>query len=719
MNCRKIGNQAIMMSCIQTLPGHEFSVAEELKQEFERRNLKPYSLLKGFGAFDIILLYPASSFDFQLINFTLKNVLKSNLFLCFPYILHQPANMFDVLNQSYFCGISMLKKNPATAFKTLDAEKMLIDKFNTSSNGLNYCLLGTLGWYENILLINGQDLDRIVKELFYATEQEQQCYIKTFSLAAINYNVIPEISKVEDSENYYRKFETNEGLKKEIPEDVNTDVYVVSEPIFTKEIASYWPNQQFQISEGIGKYDLIVSANKPMTWGYFLASLLKFRHELKDKILSTSTKISKKYAEKKNPGDQVELRRANTVHFKYEDLLKIFDEKIAEKLLDAFNLLNSLSQNPILGNSFDDLLSYPVYLVKEGQNIKQDVSNKKQKELKFVADGLELIKQGVELRLYGTYGIIDNTLGQLTRSSGGVHASLRALSSIPATIFPRWGGDWDGFVISNAHKFCTINEVINVPNNALFHPRLWWALYHEIGHIWLNNRPEIVSKELQEIKTFLTNKDYPNYWIILLKELVAEVVGFEIGFYGNYDLFLELVWKYLYFLCRLQEQNHPDNTYLVRTFFVYIFEKHFRHEKISESDFKDEDFLYKEFVAHIDKIIKIANIEDRKDKYIIAARNTKTFKELLPWAKILFKYVNEFKMIRDDKELTSDNTINIVNSIKEGLVWDGLVEAPEAILYNIFSNKKEQRFEESIATILTFSNIYPILLAQQKERKYR
>jgi hypothetical protein len=60
-------------------------------------------------------------------------------------------------------------------------------------------------------------------------------------------------------------------------------------------------------------------------------------------------------------------------------------------------------------------------------------------------------------------------------------------------------------------------------------------------------------------------------WFKLVIDMIAEVIGFQFGFYGDVDLFCEVVWRYIDSIQPI-EKSIPSDQYFIRTFFVYVYE---------------------------------------------------------------------------------------------------------------------------------------------------
>lgn len=712
----QVGEKAIKMSLIQTLPGEEFKVVASLKNEYETNvGIEKFSLYKGLGSFDIISLCAVKSFDFHLKSaMPIDGILKSSLFFCFPCMAQDIDLIFNNLSKSIFTGISMLKLNPDKIINT-NHLKEIIDSITSKHPDVKVSVLGTLGWNEIILLINTDNINSLVNALFWATEQKANpTFIKTSSFVSINFNILTTFDETTISRKQIEeRLASIKGLNSTIDVGLIPTICVSAEPLYTHEIGHFWHNLGYEVEEIIGRDDirLIPKKNKETTWSELIGSILSFRCELKGKILSTCTSINRKFSNSREVL-VMDIRKPNgnkRVTYKLKELADTFGEDAAAKLAIHFNSLNGFLQNPLICSVFKDMAAYPNYVLINGGLRKL---NNKEQHLAIQAG--EVLKSGAELRLYGTYGTTDDRLGYFSRHRGGCQRALSALESLPTSILRRLGGEWDGFIIAGSNKFQTRNEVIDVPFDTLFTPKLWWPIYHEIAHIWIENKPELVGSEVPEIKLFLSQKNEHDAWIKFITELAAEVVGFELGFYGDIDLFMKLIWNHLTEIDKSNKVSRPTDVYVARTFFVYLFEKHFREKSISKEQFCNIDFLYEKMIEHMGEIENITENEI-KNKQFIAAKRSIDFIELYPWAKErLCKQIDAYPIRKSKNEQDEANANDVVDCISKGIAWNDVINAPEAILYKILSAEGDLRFDESIATILTFNAIHENFLRPEK-----
>lgn len=699
-----VNKQAVQITGFRILPGWEFAVAQELEKILKSKKIKYYSMLKGFGAFDIILITKQETFQEDISRNHISGVLKTIHFPCFFYDQGTSSNFEKDISTQPFVGISLLKINPNSDGSHLKKLKDLIQYLKVDKKGgsAKRFIFGTVGWHEVILCVCAEDIDEIIKELFWATEQEDNPLVsKSFSFVSLNYKLLFKMN--ESLSNSEEILSINTTLGADISENLYPVIMISAEPVFCYELGRFWNSDKFNVMDSLGEEDLIVvpRKNKGVTWSYFLSKLLEFRRKYNEHILYTKIRVNRHHAKKIEPSEGV----TKLVKHKEKFVVNLtkYSPELQPKLEKNINHLNEMLDNRITGKAFEDMVPYSRYLtdVKLGSDL----------EKRLVEQASQVIRYGVELRLFGTYGATEDVSSKTSVLRGGVQQVLIALASIPQMVArERLGYNWDGFIIASDYKFSTINEVINVPFDALFNPHSWWALYHEFAHLFIAQHKELVNTEVnknyESIKIFLANKREPNSWLILITEIVAEIIGFEIGFFNDYKCFMRLVWKYLVHIYSIDNSDKLEQ-YIVRTFFVELYYRLYKVKNIKPEDLETVDDIYHLMLKHIKQIEKHIGYQFKSKKYFIAAKNAKNIKELLPFLKDAKEVINhEFRMPKES-EKTSNNTRRVVRDIKKGIVFTQNIESVEAVLYKFFKMNKLS-FEQEIALILSFSSNYNI-----------
>ncbi len=706
---------------IQTVPGKELEVKSNLEKACkDSQNIDSYLFYKGVGSFDIILIYATKDFGPHLRTAgPINGILKTNLFLCYSFLNNKLESFFDNIEKKIFIALSFVKINPGLKSSFPKIDKLLREVIAKDNDKL--LLLGTLGWNELIIIKSTNNLDKIFKHFqvaesisLVAQDAKFSVIHKTLSLVGINYNSLPKRNTIEKGYDSIKSFlENNTSFKKEIRSSLEEknfpNIEVTAKNIYHKKIINILEEKGFLVSNIAGKSDLLATIKDDnMTWAIFLGSIIYLRHEHSEEIISTCTKLL--YADSTSSNEIRDIKlNVKPNKFNYKHLELMFGKPSASYLANLFYTLNSQIQNPLGGNSFLSMIKYPKYIYTIGEISEEMTSKQGNHSLsmsieRFALNSGHAIQRGAELRSYGTYETIEESAGSFSELKGGCQLSLTAMEYIPYYILDRIGMEWMGFItVSGARKVSSFNEIINVTPDTIWSPQLWWTMYHEIAHILINREKNILNNLVVEeclLSSDLSPSILSRYYI----EFGAEIIGFEMGMFDNYDLYFNLLWRYLININKYYKIDWAY--YAIRSFFVELFIGCFRFKnttnKYSKKDFKDMDYLYGCFLAHLERIEEVINYEI-DNKHFIVAKNLKLFTEVYPFCEYLSSQIVKMKIKPKRKYLEEKNTKDVVSSLKEAKIWWGRITCPEAILYHLF-REGDIKFNTGIATIISFWN---------------
>lgn len=172
-----IGDDAIKITFIQTLPGEEFNVALSLEEACESVELTKYAIFKGFGTYDIIFIHASKDFDPELTKFgPISFILKTTKFFCFNYLEGDSISLFDNLKKHSCVAISIIKINNDKEFNCYTSENTIIDKMMPAPDASTF-FLGTLGWSELVAITIGDDLSENIKSCLIPCYSEISKYL--------------------------------------------------------------------------------------------------------------------------------------------------------------------------------------------------------------------------------------------------------------------------------------------------------------------------------------------------------------------------------------------------------------------------------------------------------------------------------------------------------------------------------------------------------------
>jgi len=715
-----IGEGALKIACIQTLPGYEFSVQRELERACkESPHITDYIFLKSFGSFDIVLVYLTTEFGAHLRKSgSIKGIIKSTILLSYPYIGINASQIILSLKQKTFTSFCLLKISPGlkTSYPQIDTQlrKYFYDEDSPKSESITTHLLGSLGWNELTVVSTGDDLEDILYQTFdlggFNIGNKISVILKSLSFICINYNYIPKIEEIEKGKKYTKKIlnkisSINKLVLNSKHSQLHCSITVVLKSSHISNAKKYFNDERFDAIDITGKKDIIFSPRNKIKLTDFIAILLDFRCNFSDGLIETNSTIGiiSEYQEGIVNNIKEITNNIDPVEVNYDQLEDVFDSELASSFSNIFYNLNSYFQSPLYGSIFRDMRKYPDYVLHAGEELKKSNAH-----LPFAQAAREVTKLGAELRTYGTFDTLEDVAGKFTELRGGAQLSINAIEFFPLYVLDRLGIEWMGFVVTSDPKFFHINEVINVPSEALWKPDQWWALFHEIAHIIIDNDPEILSFDVPEIKQFFSNKNLYDNQMSTLTEFTAEIIGFELFFFDDFDKYLRILWTHLVSIDRYQEHHLSLEGYALRTFFVQIFIGHFRKSQnipyVSKKQFSvDLDFIYIEIIKHMKYIEDITGKMLFNRKEFTASLNAKMITEIYPYAVHLNKKINNYKIRQSRKSLSLVNTETVVDHLVKGKLWSKKITCPEAVLYKLICMENIS-FNTRIATILTFWN---------------
>lgn len=654
----------------------------------------------------------------------IKGILKANLFLCFPYHGTDTSPIIEALSKCVFSGFSLLKTDPR--FQARIRPETELTKYleeNPEKKPVRRYVLGTLGWNEFVVLTLGECINDLFEDFFSVSgtvlidRRVWPLFVKTYSFIGLNYDTLPSLEETPvDFDFLHSILNEISALQEKLPTSYPPIIQISCEPIHTRDIVNFWVSKQFEIQTVLGKDDISLTPPKDISWSFFLTSLLFFRQEFRGRVLSTKTFIRGQQHDGPNDGPPLSLAKLSCKTFFVRNSFKALSRTFgpyAYSLANDFFALNSLTQNPIIGSAFEDMAAYPKYIEETGKELKQKSrSNLDDRELLvFAMNCSRVLRSGAELRLYGTHGGIEEVAGKFSRIRGGAQRALIGMEFLPSYVLEELGGKWDGFIVTEDPSFFHVNEVIIVPTDSLWKPQTWWALYHETAHVLIHNLGNQIDLENDtEIQQFLSKKRVHFSWIDLLNEMLAEVIGYKMGFFGNYELFIRVFWNYLIKIHPVL-RTAPLESYIIRTAFVGLFQECFRPGgRIRREQFEDDDFLYDYVLRHITLIgnktrsKKLTHIY--KDRFFISAEVARNLKNSYPVAEYFHNIIKSLPPLQDDPSaLSTPNTKEVITSLMGGRIWWDDLDSPRAVLYHIFKGKEELSFAQSIATVLTFWNL--------------
>jgi hypothetical protein len=129
---------------------------------------------------------------------------------------------------------------------------------------------------------------------------------------------------------------------------------------------------------------------------------------------------------------------------------------------------------------------------------------------------------------------------------------------------------WEGFfVFGFADTYRRyLGGVINIPEEAVYVPHLWFGVFHEIGHEYTSQidlvKNPALAKALSDSGLRYLEK------AIQSLEVYSEIFASLTGFQGDFDSYIESTWRYLGRLPATETHAYLDSLFL-RFLMAYVF----------------------------------------------------------------------------------------------------------------------------------------------------
>lgn|GEM_PF-5617730 len=765
----------LKIALIQTLPGKEFEVVKSLSDACSQKDIPNYFFLKALGGFDLIAIYEDENFvNDSILEYGPINYLTNhNKLFCYQL---DDSSYIESLKGSEFVGVIRFTFD-SKKYTPLDVEKIFLKELNGIVMPEDP-VINTL--VDLLILIPRCDFSEILTTLKnihrYFESFEYIDNFKTYSYLCLNYSTI--FNGEFDTDSYIDLISNRAFFNKNFSENlscyIDTNIFpslnITAKPIHQKEIKEHFLNYPYMVSSSLGYQDLIVrprlftaqtdetecldkreSLYSKVTWADFIYDLLNFRYYFGKLIQSTNTSISYNWESGADDYDKgytcnqkAISHLENDSFYTFSELKFLFEER-AGSVARHLSSYDRLKRDTVFKSAYSDMLLYPYYILVQASK-KTAIINEIQSQSNSTADiapiryerallsriSCDSLAIGCDIRSYGIHVNVEQRNTRFAKIKGGIRKALLAIEYIPTKIFMQATiAPWYGFVnIWEQSHISQIEQVIYIPQRLLWDPKNWWILWHECAHIFIDtdgqrsedtNSYPIVSEESPAVRAFLSDKNLRSTWISFLNEVAAEILGYELGFCENYDLFFISFWRYLSSIRESGSHLRNIEPYIIRTFIVFLWTLYKKRDvnSLFAQLLNDADSLHEHLLVHISKVETILKTTlNNKDRLI--ADSIGIIKELSPFIKHIEESVIGYESFETTRPLTiqskkewlmEKNTQDVLKSLKKGKQWHGNIKYPQAIiigLLNYFNSNinidSDHEFSVNLATILSFYN---------------
>lgn len=583
METAQVGTRIVKMSFFKVRTGTEAEVVLDIRNKLKKAKVKNSKIFKVFGTYDLLIIYEPVETQSFLFQGVIPNILSSIVFDCFTWRTRTSSgSLVETFNFSRISapllGIIFFKMK-SNIFQTFKGEVFL--KFmNIFSEGKDISALGCFGWSDAILLVSGNSIVDLIRELdgmvdiyIMKGKSGERLALKTFSFVTVDFSYCAQILR--------KKVLTTKSIIPDTMKKVYASLAITCRPDSLDKIMKACAIKfKKKPAISIGKNDLLVEV-KNTKWPSFLKNLLNFRKHYKGDLISTSVQIcGKRDIRRRLP---VVVKKTPIMAYKLgidKFLDRIPNDDFGKALLSNLYTLNQFVENYLIAEDICALIPFLKRLIGEY------LSQFSREELDHL---IQIFQMAVSQRLMGANVEGEDFHLSFHYPKSGIQKVLTAIEVIPRALLSRLDIEWRGFVVvGGAPDYRHDLDIINIPGKIWSDPSAWWGIFHEIGHIYALNKKAysdnylkaFIKEDLNILPRDVSNGDElgvgagKDYGVTLryLMELIADAFDYRYGFISQENLYLDTVWGYLV-------KEHADklttriHDYIGRTLGVFLINK--------------------------------------------------------------------------------------------------------------------------------------------------
>lgn len=565
---------------LSVVPGWEISVAREfglhLRALVRRNKVRDFEICKLFGTYDLLVLYEADDVRSDLINRgAIAGILHSTEVIAFAWSSGRSQSFtLQWIRSRPVVGLSLFKFKPQ--FSTLELEQLFVE--HSMRERPNLRCLGTLGWSEAILISRGNSVAEVFRALHAANEtavsdgsRATAFPLKTFSVLGLKLDV------VRTKRQLYRTLGSQPFEGKPFAQ-----LFLSCRPEHITSLAEYAQElfRTEKVDVAVGARDLCVDLEGSgiRTWAEFVEKLLTLRAKghaalfathVQFQMLARQVPLASRAEAPKGTADVFVLSRSDIEGIAH------LGESTREAVVRSFYVVNALIQSDLIADCFSDLVPFMQYLMGaiRAQPMAIDPAD--------VSKRMERLRAGADQRSLGAYLGIESTEGRFSPFKGGIQRLLRAVEAVPSELFSAVSTlPWPGFVLVGMdRRYWHVGGTLNIPLEAAFKPSRWWGITHETAHALIELDRGVVDFSengdlVREIELRIGVRRFThdfNVAVDVLREVLADLIDYELAFKPDIASYLRLVWHYLEAeLAGDRERDEMLPVYVLRSFVVWL-----------------------------------------------------------------------------------------------------------------------------------------------------
>ncbi len=589
----EIQRSLVRIILFRVMPGHEVSVGRQIEQSCRRFGLPPesFKVFRLFGSYDLAFIQDGSKLlesEFVRLG-TIPGITASTEYVCYTWkpLGRRSKPVFSIRQLSDpLLGLCFLKINPIVVEKLgLNAELLLAESIRGGDGAVQ--MLGTMGWFEVVLVISDSSLsgilDRIGQQfprmrIQQGPKKSEVFAEKTFTMLGHALDVSdpavrrpPVVSIADELQNDNLEVHFSASCTP----GAMTQLQSAARSHFGLDQDKTGGQRRITVRLGARDLDFSVRLRGVKTLNQLLKQLDEFRRANAKDLIRTHTELQYRVDKSRNWELLKPLSMRKTIVLA---LSKTQAKHLAAlgpegaSAATAIYQFNNLLENRLLVDAFLDMVRAMTRLKTEAINHKPSLSSAAR--LRF-ATLLQYCHLAVSQRYQGAYhGVEESPWGVsfgVQPVGMGMQRMLKALEQLVADLVRKLGKEWGGFVLVGRHRSPTMEhfeDILLVPPNDALDVRRHWTMSHEVMHVM-----QFLSPERFSLKVFGDHWRNTTPTGKLLSECITDVMEFELSCILSVEDYLKLVWQYLADGIGELTEREQLESYLIRSFSVFYLAK--------------------------------------------------------------------------------------------------------------------------------------------------
>jgi hypothetical protein len=591
----RISEHCVRIILLRVLPGRELEVGRSIERRCRRLGIKErhFRVFRLFGSYDLVFIQDPASLsigDFTRLG-AFPHVIGALEHVCYKWVGSdiRPAEK-DERPSPPLLGLCFLKINPRIVQRSGIAPEVAFAR-HLSERMPSARVLGSLGWFELVVMLSEQSLGRILKTIsdelpniiYSYQEQDHEVFAdKTLSMVGHSLNLSDtQASRAEPAPLLFdgplKKKQLTVQFAFSCRPGAMAGLIEAARRQFGLE-ERRGQSRKINVRLGARDVDFLVPLREKETLRELIQSLDAFRKQNSEGLLKTYTDLQyqggNSWSGHTGKGGRGGARASQppivgVSRFEAKQMVSLGGEGGA--LVSTIYRFNNLIENGLISDAYRDLVGFV-------QHTKELVAGKRNLTTysrHLLVDRLAVLEQAIGQRSEGVYTGLEETPSVPGPSGTSMQRVLSALEVYVGSMLRRVGQNWGGCVVFGLPRFEHREEAIVVPAMEAVCSWRHWGIAHEAMHVLQFMQPETFSsqrmfpeKSGRALERFKQRGSAYREWYI---EIVADVLVYALTCPLTVEEYLDVIWPYL--LGEVFERVYLGQvrSYLLRSFAVICY----------------------------------------------------------------------------------------------------------------------------------------------------